>query len=175
MNDIKIEIPTPDINRPPPHIHTTPSHSSEDVSRQEMKWTDNQEAFIRKLQADCKNKSIQYDAASHTTKKRYNQFSIPTIIIPIIMSVVSPHLTDEYKVINAISLAFVGVLNGIQSFYNYGKKSSLFNEYSGRYNELFNSIDIELSKPKRHRVQLDVYLERISQKKGDLDATSPFL
>lgn len=160
INHIKIEVP---------------DDSSEDISRSEEKWSNNNEDFIRQLQKDCKQKANLFDKASHITKKRYNQFSIPTIITPIVMSVVSPYLSENYQYINAVSLAFVGVLNGVQSFYNYGKKSSLFNEYSGKYMDLVNSIDIELSKGKKYRVALDVYLERISSHKSSLDNSSPFL
>ena len=160
LSDIKINVP---------------DDTSSDVSRSEEKWDSNNEKFIRKLQEDCKLKAKAYDKASHQTKKRYNQFSIPTIITPIVMSVVSPYLSEKYLFINAVSLAFCGVLNGVQSFYNYGKKSSLFNEYSGKYQDLSNSIDIELSKGKRYRVALDVYLERISSHKSSLDNSSPFL
>ena len=149
--------------------------TSEDVDREEQKWESKGEDYVKSIQAECDKKSQIYNDASHHCKNKYNRYSVPTIVIPIIMGVASSYIPNDYQYITGTTMSFVGILNGLNTFYNYGKKSERFNEYSGKYGELSATISIELSKPKKFRTQLDVFTERISTRKLSLDATAPFI
>jgi hypothetical protein len=91
------------------------------------------------------------------------------------MSVVSQHLPVEYNYVDSIALASISVLNGLNTFHNWGKKFTSFNEFAGKYSDLAGYIDVEMSKPKRFRIALDVFLERVTTKKSFLDGNAPFL
>ena len=148
---------------------------SVDRDREEQPWDEKSEKFIRKIQQDCSDKAQAYDRASRSAKKKYTRYALPGVVVPIVMSVVSPHLPTEYKYIDGISLASRAVLNGLSTFFNFGKKFSNYNEFCSKYSELVSYVDVELSKPKRHRIALDIFVERLTTKKGDLDSNSPFL
>jgi len=151
------------------------SKESEDRNREEQLWTDKSEKFIRKIQHDCLDKAKAYDEASRSSKKKYTRYALPGVVVPIIMSVVSPYLPADYKYVDGIALASIAILNGLNNFQNYGKKFSNYNEFAGKYSDLASYIEVEMSKPKRFRTSIDVYLERCSVRKSDLDNSAPFL
>jgi len=151
------------------------SSSKDDPNREEMPWDSKREEFVWKIHKDCIEKSTAYDTASRSAKKKYTRYALPGVVVPIVMSVVSPHLPQDYSYVDGIALAGIAVLNGLNTFFNFGKKFSNYNEFSGKYADLAGYIDVEMSKPKRFRVALDVFLERVSTKKSFLDANAPFL
>ena len=151
------------------------SSESQDRDREEQPWTEKSEKFIRKIQQDCLDKAKAYDKASRDSKNKYTRYALPGVVLPIVMSVVSPHLPPDYKYIDGIALASIAILNGLNNFQNWGKKFSNYNEFAGKYSDLASYIEVEMSKPKRFRTALDVYLERCSVRKSDLDNNAPFL
>lgn len=151
------------------------SSSKDDPNREEMPWDSKREDFIWKIHKDCLEKSSAFDSASRSAKKKYTRYALPGVVVPIIMSVVSPHLPTEYNYVDGIALAGIAVLNGLNTFFNFGKKFSNYNEFSGKYADLAGYIDVEMSKSKKFRVALDVFIERVTTKKAFLDGNSPFL
>ena len=149
--------------------------SKDDPNRQEMPWDGKREEFIWKIHTDCLEKSAAYDAASRSAKKKYTRYALPGVVVPIIMSVVSPHLPQDYNYVDGIALAGIAVLNGLNTFFNFGKKFSNYNEFAGKYADLAGYIDVEMSKSKKYRIALDVFLERVTTKKAFLDNNAPFL
>jgi hypothetical protein len=69
----------------------------------------------------------------------------------------------------------VGLFSGVGMFFNFGKKEQLHFEYMNRFFELANEIEAELSKPKRHRIACDVYMEKIKQEYNKYTSLSPTL
>jgi hypothetical protein len=157
------------------HSKKSDSSSKDDPNREEMPWDSKREEYIWKIHKDCVQKSAAFDAASRSAKKKYTRYALPGVVVPIVMSVVSPHLPTEYNYVDGIALAGIAVLNGLNTFFNFGKKFSNYNEFSGKYADLASRIDVEMSKSKKYRVALDVFLERITTKKSYLDGNSPFL
>lgn len=157
------------------HHQSNRSDSSEDDDRIEMKWSSKQEEYIEQLRTTCEEKSKLYDVASHKCKKKYNFYSLPTIIIPLVLSVVNPYVEQKYEIVNSVGMAMVSILTGLNTFYNYGKKCERYNEYSSKYSDIVEDIHLEMNKPKRFRVACDLFLERIKTKKGQCDATAPFV
>lgn len=153
----------------------SPSTSSKDKARTEMPWEKKQEEFIERIQNTCIQLSNQHAQASKSHKKKYIRYSIPAIVLPLICGAVSNFIPTEYEYINGITLSLTGILTGINTFFNHGKKTEKHNEFSGRYGELAGYISAELCKPKQFRVQLDVFMERCVQKKNDLDNSAPML
>ena len=149
------------------------SESSEDKEREEQPWDTKSELFIVDIKLSCDQISKMFNSASRRSKKKYNLFAIPTIILPLICSVVINRLDKNKDIINSVLLCIIGILNGLNTFFNYGKKCMEYNEYSGKYNELANIISVELSKQKKYRIDLDVFLERVTLKKQQLDSSAP--
>ena len=142
---------------------------------QEESWSEQNEKYFLDVKEECENKAFELDKASHTSKKKYNCVSIPSIILPIVFSVVNPYIPEEHNYVNSILLASVSVLNTVNSFYNYGKKCESYSEYSNKYAEVASMIDLELIKGKEFRTSLDVFMERIRTKINNLNTNCPYL
>ena len=69
-------------------IDSKTSETSEDADREEMKWQNKGEQFITDIMDYCDKQSNIYNIESHKCKKKYNLYSIPTIIIPLLLAVV---------------------------------------------------------------------------------------
>ena len=151
------------------------STSSEDKERIEQPWEHKSEQFIVDLKFVCTENATLFNSASHRAKKKYNLLAIPVIILPLICSIFINRLDKNKDLINSVLLCMIGIINGLSTFFNYGKKYMEFNEYSGRYTELSNIISVELSKSKKYRMALDVFLERITLKKQQLDSNAPYI
>jgi hypothetical protein len=157
------------------HIPTDRSDSSEDADREEMKWESKQEQYVTKLRDDCLELSNEHNVASLNNKSKYIHFSLPAIILPLLLGTISQFVPSGYEYINSVGLTVTGVLNGVNTFYNYGKKTTVQNEFAGKYAELAGYISTELVKPKRHRIALDVFLEKITTKLNDINNSAPQL
>ena len=158
-----------------PKEKRTPSESSKDDDRLEMPWMAKQEEFILKIKEQCDELSKQHTVASKSHKKKYIRYSVPAIVLPIVCGAISNLIPKDYEYINGITLSITGILTGINTFFNHGKKTEKHNEYAGRYAELAGFIATELSKPKKFRIQLDVYLQTVTGKYNDLNNSAPML
>ena len=158
-----------------PKEKRTPSESSKDDDREEMPWEHKQEEFIEKIKDNCLKLSNEHSIASKSHKKKYIRYSIPAIVLPIVCGAISNLIPTDYEYITGITLSLTGILTGINTFFNHGKKTEKHNEYAGRYAELAGFIATELCKPKKFRIQLDVYLQTVTGKFNDLNNSAPML
>jgi hypothetical protein len=157
-------------------VEDTPdSTSSVDIEREEMKWETREEKYLDNIRQQCLKLSEQHNQASRKAKKKFGACSIPVIFIPIVMGSVNQYLPAGYEYINSTGMMLTGIISGINAFFNYGKKTTQHNEYAGRYAELAGYVASELIKPKRHRIALDVFMERINEKMSGLNSTAPML
>jgi hypothetical protein len=146
--------------------------NSVDIVRSEESWTSDNQAFILQIKNDSEFSREQHSAAFVKNKKMYIAFSIPTIIIPLIVANCAIFL-DTLNYIVPISLTIVSILNGLSVLFDFSKKSQLHDSHAARYHELTNSIATILVRGKAYRPAFDVTLTRISQKKAALDASAP--
>jgi hypothetical protein len=158
-------------------IHTPEdnSTSSEDTDRLEMPWEQREEQYLQAIQTQCRTQSTSHEAVSKTAKKQFASCSIPSIVLPIVLGAVNPYLSEEYNYINSVGMMLTGIIGGVNTFYNFGKKTTVHNEYAGRYAELAGYIQAEMCKPKKFRVQCDLFLERVNQKFNSLNSNAPML
>lgn len=70
-------------------------------------------------------------------------------------------------------MLIVGILVGINTFFNFGKQRQSHFEFAGKYAELSLEIGVELCKPKKNRIACDVFLERMSSKFNQLNNNAP--
>ena len=97
------------------------------------------------------------------------------IIIPAVMAPISSvfsHTTwIKYVNMGAFVIADIG---GVDSFFNFDKKERHFN-HSARYGELQTSIESELFKNKRFRIQADVFYTQTRMRFDMLNTTAPVI
>ena len=147
---------------------------SEDTYREEEKWSEKNEKFLKDIKLDCLHRSSQHDIISHRNKKRYVYTSIPTMVIPLILANVTI-VNQEYSFLEPIGLTFVSMISVFQTLLNFSKRSEIHNTYSGKYSDLSNQIDKILIRRKKYRNAFDVCLEKITSRKQNLDNSAPYV
>lgn len=147
------------------------SDTSEDIVRYEEEWTSENQHFLKNIMNDCLDLSNRHNLASHYNKKKYICFSIPTIIIPLVVANISIFLTIDYA--TPICLTSVSILNGISVLLNFSKNSELYSQYGGLYSDLAAEISTILVRGKKFRPPFDVTLQKITGKKRHIDGNAP--
>lgn len=157
------------------HFTIDLAESSQDSPRSEMPWEDREEQYLSSIMEFCRIRSEKHRYASKIAKRWYLFLSIPTIFTPAVLATIKDTIsadTSENLWEKSILMSSA-VFAGFSSFLNLGKTSSQHSEYNQKYDELQDLITIELCKPKRFRVQCDVFLERVMQQYHSLNKTAP--
>lgn len=152
----------------------TPPSSIDDDNRKELLWEKREEKVLLAWCEDCKDRSLQHDVKGKKNKLKFGLFGVPTMLIPIILGGISSVVPCN-SLTYSLGMMATGMFSGISVFFNFGKKEQEHFEYMNRFFELSNEIEAELSKPKRHRVACDVYMEKIKQEYNKYCSLSPTL
>lgn len=155
-------------------LDITPPSSLDDDARKELLWEKREEDIIMKWIDDCKIRSNKHGKKAKEYKVKYACVGLPSILIPIVLGGLSPVVqchTLEYSLV----LMLAGLFSGCLMFFNFGKKEMEHNTYSNKFFKLLNEVEAELSKPKRHRIACDVYIEKIKNEYNSLVLASPDL
>jgi len=154
-------------------IDSKKSDSSDDIVRYEEEWTSDNQLFLKNIMNDCLDLSNRHNLASRYNKKKYICFSIPTIILPLVVANISIFLTIDYA--TPICLTSVSMLNGLNVLFNYSKNAELHLQYGGLYSDLYAEISTILVRGKKFRPPFDITLQKISGKKREIDTNAPAL
>lgn len=146
--------------------------SKDDPNRRELLWDKREELIFREWIKHSKEKVDFHTSKAKSCKNRNACLSIPTILIPIISSGLSGILPCS-SMENSILMMIVGILNCIDTFFDYGRLREKHEVFSNRYFSLITEVETELSKPKRDRVACDLYLEKIKGMYNTLHLTEP--
>jgi hypothetical protein len=152
----------------------TPTSSVDDINRKELPWEKREEKLLMQWCADCKKRSHSHDAKGKQNKIKFAVFGIPSILIPIILGGVAS-VIPCHSIIYSVAMMTSGLFSGINMFFNFGGKERDHNAFMNKYFELKVDIESELSKPKRHRIACDVYVERVKLQYNSLCKHSPTL
>ena len=147
--------------------------NSQDTPRSEEAWTEKNESFLLAIKNDCMHAHNTHSIISHKNKRRYMMSSLPTTIIPLIL--VNIDIFCPQREIQTIGLTLVSVITGINTLYNFSKKSEVHNTYAGKYGDLASEIDKILIRKKKYRTAFDIVLEKITTKKRHLDNSTPYV
>jgi hypothetical protein len=142
--------------------------SSIEHTRVEERWNKDAEKLFREWQMDLVKNAELHKVAGKKKKKIYNILYLPTVVVPIVLGVVHPP-----TLILSILLVGSGVLAGVNQSLNLGQTYQEHFHYSYLYGQLAEEIKIELSKSKNHRIQLDLFRERVHNKMDFLNEKAP--
>jgi len=151
------------------------SSTSSDIVREEEKWSNKNELYLQQIRDKCTEKSKAHDMSSHKNKKFYIYASIPTIILPLVLANTTSYIPTDYNYVEPLGLTCIAIINGLKTLFNFSKKTEVHNTFAGKYSEISDDITTQLSRGKRFRIALDVYLERITSSVRILDASAPML
>jgi hypothetical protein len=150
------------------------SPSIDDTERMELPWENREEKILLQWCADCKIRSKQHNIKGKQSKIKFAVFSVPGILIPIVLGGISPIIQCN-SIIYSLGMMASGLFSGVNVFFNFGKKQQEHFDYTNKFFELSNEITSELSKPKRFRISCDVYMERVKNKYNEICKMSPTL
>jgi len=179
LADLKLTIkdlsksPTPKGRRILREIDENSDSSDKDRVRVEEEWTSDHEDYFNSIVSECKSIGNLMTKIMKKNKIYYKVFSLPTIILPLSLSVVDKYFTQDNDFIRVALLLLTGSLTAVNTFLNFGKKVSLYNEYSAKYNELALIIETMLIKRKRFRIDCDVFTEQIKNQYLNLNSSAP--
>ena len=148
------------------------SQSQDDSQRKELLWEEREEILLEEWRENMETQSKKHRIKGDKFKQLYKVFGIPAILIPIVLSSLSSQLEGS-PLINSLCLLLAGVCSGISNFLNFGRLYSEHYNYEQLYDEMANELKKELSKPKRHRVACDVYMERVYMRYSALNQGAP--
>jgi len=139
------------------------SEPENDNNRVEMSWSDNIEQQLNLIIEESKDKSLQHHSHSQCKKKLYYLTSSVSIIIPFVITFINAvnetqYYKQNYELMNICLIMLSGVVNGLNTFFNLGKRHSEHSIASIRYNELKNEIETVLIVKRRYRSPADVTL-----------------
>lgn len=149
------------------------STSSDTQNRVEMLWSKRIEKIIYIWNEKCLKNAIQNEKIARRNKSIFYLINIPSAVMVFIMSTLPSNLLENNSTIFSIILVFVGILSTVNAFLNPGESSAQHYGFSSSYNELSVEIMSEMSKPRGHRQDADVFLQRIMDRFNNLNTSVP--
>lgn len=152
-------------------IDSKSSDTSDDIVRIEETWTSENQLYLKNIMNNCLELSDRHAIASYYNKKKYILFSVPTIILPLIVANMSIFLTIDY--VTTVCMTMVSILNGLNVLLNYSKNSEVHLQHAGLYADLAAEISTILIRSKQFRQPFDITLQKITGRKRSIDGTAP--
>ena len=151
------------------------SRLSTDTVRFELPWESREELKINEGKDQSIERKEKHARRSKYFKKLHYAFGMLAIGLPFAGTLASTVIVTYSKEISTVILATTTLCSGVNAFFNFGRKCERHSEYENRYDEFANTIDKELSKPRRFRIPCDVCLEYTSTTLARLTAAAPDL
>ncbi len=149
--------------------------SSSDNKRIEEPWNSRGEDLINKWLIDIQKQKELHEMSGYYFKRLRKIWSLPTVVIPSIMSPISAVFSETkwIKYANMSAFISVGFLASVDSFYSFSTRKEKHFNHSARYAELQTEIDGEMFKEKKFRIQSDVFLTKIRMSYDILNTIAP--
>lgn len=143
----------------------------------EESYTDKSESLLKYWLKTAEAKRDAHNIKGKSFKFKHEITALPAALLPIIYSPISGLLDDSQgvKVANVSVLITTGILSGVHSFFDFGRKSQKHFEYEAKYSDLVTTILVELSKKREIRIRCDRFLEMIQAKIDNYGANEPLL
>lgn len=158
-----------------PMSDTSKQSDSQDISREEERWTEKTEQYLMAVKKQCEKQAKTHDKLSRRDKRRYYTTAVPAVVLPLLLANTSEFSESIRWYVNTAGLSIIAIVNGVQTVFNFGKRAEVHNNYSNKYSQLATDIQVMLTRGKRFRLALDVFMERVTVRKRDLDDQAPFI
>lgn len=117
----------------------------------------------------------QHKQISRTFYVKHVGYSIPQLIIPVILIFITQiNITEEeLKYISGLGFLTTGILSSISTFFNFNVKSERHDNASNRYEDLNRYIETNLHRGNNYRIPSDVFVGYIKNEIRNLNQYSP--
>lgn len=153
------------------------SEISEDITRLEEPWTIKGEELIKLWNAEIKISKKLHEESGYYYKKMRKRWGLPAIVLPAVMAPFNGVFSDTkwIKYVNVTTFMIVAFMSGIDSFFSFATRKERHFNHSSRYAELSTSIESELLKQKKFRIQSDVFTTQIRMRFDMLNTIAPII
>lgn len=147
------------------------------VTVKEEPYTQKNEALLKEWMDEARSLSSKHNEKGRYYKYWHERIGFPATLLPVVYSPISGLLSNEpnIEIANVAVLITTGVLTGIHTFFDLGRKSQLHFDYENRYMDVCTTIRVELEKEPRFRMRCDRFIEIIHAKMDNLGASAPLL
>ena len=125
--------------------------------------------------AECQTASDTHMARGQHYKRLFSYWSLPGLLLSVVMGGVTGVLAEDPHIqyVNMTGFIALGAIQGVNSFYNFGKKEQRHFEYATRYGEISTNIQAQLVRHRSFRTAADVFTTEIRMAKQHLDRNAP--
>jgi hypothetical protein len=148
------------------------SDSKDNSSRSELLWEQREEKLLEKIRCDCVEAATRQEVKGIKKKRCHIFWVIPAMMMPIIAASINEMYT-EYSNYSSMLMLISSLFNIIITFFNFGTQSHKHMEYATKYTEVADEIETELCKPRKHRIDCDLFLQRTTMKRNDINSRCP--
>lgn len=148
-----------------------------DVSREEQQWDEKTEKLIKRWMDEIYSFQMKYEIAGYRHRWLKRMYNLPTIIIPACLApITATYDAWRYMVyVNCAGFTTTSILGAVNTFFDFARSEELSFDYCDRYGALYTDIELELTKPRRFRVPVDVYITKVMMRYDNLNANAPTL
>lgn len=144
---------------------------SMDAERVEQPWEERAEDLLKTWEAFALKQGGLHYRAAKKAKCMFTVFGLPSMLLPIMTSVLSPFVTDPFFI--TVMMLTAGVVSGIATFFDFGRKRADHLRYEALFSAYAIDIQMIMAKPKRHREACDVVMEREKMTLKQLSGGAP--
>jgi hypothetical protein len=152
---------------------------------EDREWDDISEDYIKNLKDRCKINSERCNKLSIKNKRLHICFSIPSILIPIIMTPftqIEEETCEEneesgeniswIKNITTCVLIIITILNTLNTYFDFSKKGERLMQSKYKYDEIYEEINWQLTKPREFRTNVNILTMSLKNNITTLNKTS---
>lgn len=149
------------------------SSSDEEIKRNKsLLWTPKIEGTISGWMSNCVIFANSHKENSKYYKNIFYILGIPAAVLPVVLMSIGDYIED-YPTINIVLLVIMSILNVVLGFIDPGKLAESHSNFEALFNELSVEISSELIKPRQHRPDPDVFIQKIMDKYNSLNNRAP--
>jgi len=145
------------------------------IPQPKLEWSDQIELLIKGLGEKAHSFSILHKASEKHYSYLNNFLALPSIVLSSVASVVSVGFGSDQGisyVSGGISI-LVSVLSTLNSFFSYAKRAEAHRITAISYSKLYLQINIELSLPRKKRINVKDFIKIVSESVVRLNEIQP--
>jgi len=135
-------------------------------------WSIEIEDILSEWHSKCLRKAEQHDSHGNWYNRLHLSLVIPGSLIPLTLATFSSVL-PRTNILFIVGMLLTGLLSTSIGVVNPGGRSRQHRSFNAQYNELSTDITAEMVKPQRHRLEADVFLQRVMDKFNFLNNLAP--
>jgi hypothetical protein len=170
-DDVEQQLQTPRQNSNSNSSNQNGQTHCQPTSNNSDEWTSDIEELVKRWKSQIEKLSHVHQESGYINRTRYYRLSIPSILLPFIMTLVSQNFysgtNDTSHIIDGVMFMTTSILSALLMFFNYNQLSEVHFQTSSRYADIANRIDSELARRRKFRTPSDVF---VTELKGSIES-----